>query len=314
MVGFQGEKMTKDKIFFHYYTMDMHRKCMDPLFAELKRRGWTEGIAGNPRRVAFVPSGDLIRPEFKAQSPIIWIPHGLSPSKWAYPRELGGKSAELPDFLLLPGPMYASRITKALPSYLQVDIPYEIVGWPKSDELFDGSLQPATCEHPLVLFAPSWNHKTNDSVGTYSFADQVRERLRGMPATLMVAPHPVYHKLQEDVLRESNLNRWLLAADVVITDQSSIGIEAACIDTPVVHLFELLNSRGWSRNDGEQFVVGHMATLDTLFDCVMDALDRPDRYAFMRRYWQQASLAYPGEGAKRAADAVERFSAQCLEC
>jgi hypothetical protein len=35
--------------FFHYCTMPMHRTCLEPLFVELRRRGWKEGVAGQPR-------------------------------------------------------------------------------------------------------------------------------------------------------------------------------------------------------------------------------------------------------------------------
>ena len=183
---------------------------------------------------------------------------------------------------------------------------YEIVGWPKSDSLFDGSIQPLKCEHPMVLFAPSWNKKRLVCSGVNKFAGQVASCLRGV-GTLICAPHPVDRPEEGKINKGTSLNSYLLAADVVVTDQSSIAIEAALIDKPVVHLFELYKLRGWTRQDGEQFVVGHMATLDTLRECVVDALAHPDRYDFMRRYWREAILSYPGEGAFRAADAVERF-------
>ena len=209
-----------------------------------------------------------------------------------------------PDLLLLPGRFYAERLARGCASYLRPEIPYEVVGWPKSDALFDGSAQPIESSYPLILFAPSWNDENLTTVGTKMYTGRVKRILRGL-GTLVVAQHPVYKERQRQGI--PSLNSYLLAADVVITDQSSIGIEAALIDKPVVHLFELYKQRGWKNQDGETFVVGHMATLDTLRECVRDALAHPAKYDFMRRYWREGMLSYPGEGAKRAADAVERF-------
>jgi len=299
------------KKYFHYVTMPMHRLAMEPLFAELRARGWKEAAAGCHRDIAFVSCAEVIRPEYKEWSPIAWLPHGLSPAKWAYPAEFGQGGATLPDLLLLPGRFYAERLVHGCASYLCPEIPHRVVGWPKSDSLFDGSTQPVETSRPLILFAPSWNDENLTTVGTRPYTNQVKRILRGL-GTLVVAQHPVYEERQKQGIAQ--LNEYLMAADVVITDQSSIGIEAALIDKPVVHLFELYKQRGWKHRDGETFVVGHMATLNTLRESVQDALANPSRYDFMRRYWREGMLSHPGDGARRAADAVEAFLDERVAC
>lgn len=296
------------KRFACYYNLEMYWVCLEPLAKELERRGWQRVAGSEPRDVAFILLGRHASSNYRAMSPLAWLPHGLAPAKWVFPSELGPEGAEMPDLLLLPGPFYARRLYREpigpFRRQLSEHIRFIIVGWPKMDALFSGGTPRVDLPHPVILFAPTWGR----TVGVGEFVNEVRAALADL-GTLIVVPHPglKWEFGATDVIHTSDIRPYLAVADVVVSDQSSVAIEAACLDKPVVHLLEHWSRRGWSEEDGEPFLVGHAATLATLRDDVEDALAHPGRHSFLRRYWAQAMLAYPGEGAKRAADAIEFY-------
>lgn len=290
---------------FTCYTVpwEFCQVAIQPLVEELERRGWNKVGVSEPRDIAFIVVGDDAQPEYMAMSPMVWYPHGLGPAKWVFPQTLTNSGAEMPSLLLLSGPFYEQRLFREPVVSLRPSVNYAIVGWAKMDAFFQGRVKPADLPHPVIVFAPTWGSE----VGTAEFADDVTERLSGL-GTLVILPHPgvAWEFGEANLVRVADIRPYLLAADVVISGQSSVAVEAACLDKPVVHLLEHWLRRGWSGKDGEPFLVGHPATLATLRQDVEDALAHPGRYSFLRRYWAEAMLAYPGEGARRAADAVEQ--------
>jgi CDP-glycerol glycerophosphotransferase (TagB/SpsB family) len=120
----------------------------------------------------------------------------------------------------------------------------------------------------------------------------------------------MFSKLQgKKVIKLPNKNRYLLAADLMIGDMSGIMIEYALLDRPMVQI-DMVGNRHhygiWEEpaNHYGIFQIGEFATPDTLKGAVKDALDKPDKYKFLRDYWVWRSYYNIGKASKAAADAV----------
>ena len=136
-----------------------------------------------------------------------------------------------------------------------------LVGMPKSDRLVDGSLRrddvlrthgldPA---RPTVLYAPTWtrfsslNAMGEDVVGRLVDAGYgVLVKLHDKSLDLSVQNsggvdwvrrlEPILARGGGHLIRSADASPWLVAADVLITDHSSIGFEYLLLDRPVVRI------------------------------------------------------------------------------
>jgi CDP-Glycerol:Poly(glycerophosphate) glycerophosphotransferase len=136
-----------------------------------------------------------------------------------------------------------------------------LVGMPRSDCLVDGSLQrDAVLEsrgldpsHPTVLYAPTWTpYSSLNAVG-----EAVVSGLVDAGYTVLVKLHensfdlayansggidwaarlaPILQRGTARLVREPNASPWLVAADVLITDHSSVGFEYLLLDRPLVRI------------------------------------------------------------------------------
>jgi CDP-Glycerol:Poly(glycerophosphate) glycerophosphotransferase len=136
-----------------------------------------------------------------------------------------------------------------------------LVGMPRSDCLVDGSLQrDAVLEsrgldpsRPTVLYAPTWTRYSSLNVA----GEAVVSGLVDAGYTVLVKPHensfdlayensggidwaarltPILQRGTGLLVREANASPWLVAADVLITDHSSVGFEYLLLDRPLVRI------------------------------------------------------------------------------
>jgi CDP-glycerol glycerophosphotransferase (TagB/SpsB family) len=136
-----------------------------------------------------------------------------------------------------------------------------LVGMPKTDCLVDGSLvrdavlaakglDPA---RPSVLYAPTWTpYSSLNAMG-----EEVVRGLIETGYTVLVKPHDYSFDLayassggidwaarlgalletpNAVLVRDGNASPWLVAADVLITDHSSVGFEYLLLDRPLVRI------------------------------------------------------------------------------
>jgi hypothetical protein len=115
-----------------------------------------------------------------------------------------------------------------------------LIGYPKVDCLVDGSLNRsetlaragADASRPTVLYAPTWSpYSSLNSVGHQLIAARGsggvdwRRRLRH-----------VCERHGAHLVHDADASPWLHAADLLITDHSSVGFEFMLLDRPVVVL------------------------------------------------------------------------------
>jgi len=143
-----------------------------------------------------------------------------------------------------------------------------LVGMPRSDCLVDGTLhRDAVLEsrgldpsRPTVLYAPTWTpYSSLNAIG-----EAVLSGLVDAGYTVLVKLHensfdlayensggvdwaarltPILERGTARLIREANASPWLVAADVLITDHSSVGFEYLLLDRPLVRIEmpELIN-------------------------------------------------------------------------
>lgn len=244
--------------------------CLHSIMAELKLRGHTyvlatqELITRHPKsleKLHTIGFDVVIMTDYKfkryasfagKKKPIIsTIHHGLGLKiKENY---LEGYFVKYPvDLVFLPGHLYFKTLkTKSKLSQVYT------TGFPKTDFLVNNSGRTSEFKtklikrlgldktKPVILYAPTWS-RHEYSYGTLQSFDSIYEELDS-DFNIILAPHPsdtswlkanFDYKKYPSVKIFTRVNKCgvILGADVVISDNSSIAMEAALIDKPVIHL------------------------------------------------------------------------------
>ena len=205
-----------------------------------------------------------------------------------------------------------------------------LVGMPKSDCLVDGSLtrdgvlsshgmDPAC---PTVLYAPTWTrHSSLNAMG-----EDVVRGLVDAGYCVLVKLHdnsldrhtvmnsggidwvarlePVLARGRGHLIRASDASPWLVAADVLITDHSSIGFEYLLLDRPLIRISmpDLINSA----DIGSEYVELMAEVSNTVGDAagviraVERALSHPAHLSDTRRALAEELFHGPGNATERA--------------
>jgi hypothetical protein len=209
----------------------------------------------------------------------------------------------------------------------------ERIGMPKTDALVDGTINRENAreslglptDRPVVLYAPTWG----DGSSLEDRGEAILETLRRLPVVVMVKLHDnsldprkterdwgsLLRGLESPNLRfvtDPDVRPALAAADVLVSDASSVANEFLLLDRPVVFadcpaLLERLAGRAdletWGRRTG---VVARDET--ELTAAVERGLEDPDEYAAVRRE-AAADLFYdPGGATDRAVACLRRLA------
>jgi hypothetical protein len=200
---------------------------------------------------------------------------------------------------------------------------------PKTDCLVDGSLHrdavlaargldPA---RPTVLYAPTWTpHSSLNTIG-----EAVIAGLMDAGYTVLVKPHensfdPSYENsggidwaarlgalLQDGkgiLVRDGNVSPWLVAADVLVSDHSSVGFEYLLLDRPLVRIEvpELIRRAGVPEEYVNLMVSASVTVHDTheVVESVAHGLMNPGQQADVRKQVAAELFYRPGGATSRA--------------
>jgi hypothetical protein len=206
-----------------------------------------------------------------------------------------------------------------------------LVGMPKSDCLVDGSIRrndvlEAHALNPsftTVLYAPTWTRFSSLNV----LGEELVGRLVEAGWTVLVKLHdnslnpnfessgavdwvarltPILAKGRGHLITSGDASPWLVAADVLITDHSSIGFEYLLLDRPLVRLSmpELIR-RTDIPDDYVQSLASVSTTVETAADAVAavaEAVSQPLRLSAARRALAAELFHEPGSATDRAVD------------
>lgn len=228
------------------------------------------------------------------------------------------------DRLYLPGQYHRRRYVES--GLFEDDDPrLRVIGLPKLDRLVDGTyrrdavlrglgLDPAL---DTVLFAP-----TGDRGNSLSYhGERLLETLRRLPLNVIVKPHDHSRRDENGVdwharltaleterfkaVLRSDIVPLLVAADLLITDASSVAFEYALRDRPIVFMDvpEILEGPRAHRFDlgtwGRK--AGHIVSgPDTLTDELYHLLESPDEKSELRRALARDVFHEPGNATTRA--------------
>jgi CDP-glycerol glycerophosphotransferase (TagB/SpsB family) len=204
-----------------------------------------------------------------------------------------------------------------------------LVGMPKTDCLVDGSLQRDTVlagkgldpARPTVLYAPTWTpHSSLNTIG-----EAVIAGLIDAGYTVLVKPHEnsfdmAYENsggvdwaarldalLQDGrglLVRDGNASPWLVAADVLISDHSSIGFEYLLLDRPLVRIEvpELIRRAGVPEEYVSLMASAAATVHETheVLESVERGLDAPGQQSHVRRQVAAELFYRPGGATRRA--------------
>jgi hypothetical protein len=208
-----------------------------------------------------------------------------------------------------------------------------LVGYPKVDCLVDGSLDRRTVERdlgldsrvPTVLYAPTWS--------PYSSLNQMGDAIIGRLAAMGVNVIVKLHDRSLDrtdrgsgcvdwrgrlealsrgghvhVATRADASPYLVAADVLVTDHSSVGFEFMLLDRPlvVVHCPELIEKARINPDKVAQLQSAATVAFDAdgVAAAVRSTLADPMRHSARRRELSSELFYGPGSAARRAAESI----------
>lgn len=224
--------------------------------------------------------------------------------------------------LLVPGPWHMERIKD------QVFIPIQVTGFIKSDRLFgpDATSKEAFCRdlgidpgRRIVLFAPTYNPELS---AMHCIGEGVR-KIADQDTILLIKLHNLTERKWKDMYRniarknpnifyleDADYSGMMHAADLMVSDVSSIFIEFLLLDKPVVlfnnprikefHLYRPQDIEYQSRDAGVQ-----VRSLEELLAAIDQELRHPTRLSALRQQYAQAlDLGRDGQSTARAATAI----------
>ena len=205
-----------------------------------------------------------------------------------------------------------------------------LVGMPKSDCLVDGSLHRSgvleahglNAERPTVLYAPTWTRFSSlnfmgEAVvsGLVDAGYQVLVKLHENSLDRAVVMNsggvdwvarlePILARGQGHLIRSGDGSPWLVAADVLITDHSSIGFEYLLLDRPLIRIAVPELIRGASiATEYVELIAGAATTVEDAAGTVAaveTGLAQPERLSVERRALATELFHDPGRATDRA--------------
>lgn len=253
---------------------------------------------------------------------VINVGHGMICKGAFYTDSSIVRRENLSQMLLVPGPSHASRLAS------NVFIPTRVTGFIKSDQLFGVKAQDRTafCSRmgidpakKIVLFAPTYNHELS---AIHCVAEDIR-KIANDDTVLLIKLHNLtedhWKEMYKNIasgsqnihyLEDADYSGMMHAADLMISDVSSIYIEFLLLDKPVILFnnprmkeFPLYNAQDieyLTRDAGVQ-----VDTVEALLRAVPEELAHPERRSQIRqRYAQALDHGRDGQSAARAGQAI----------
>ena len=270
----------------------------------------------------------------------IYVEHGLSPMKfYTYKYSFFHEA----DLLFYPGEVFKRKMIAINPDFKNG----LLGGYPRMDELFNMKIdKDKLCEKyslnhnaDIILFAPSWGGKySKDSgINNIKYFHKIKN--------LITIPHPADYKLAKKFNciipgKEENINQFIHLADIIISDVSSILVEACLLNKPVIQLLlpkypgcypeeDKRKEKSWiNRSDinnecqkikeskhpfklpyiYEDWTLGHFSKPEEISETLFTVKNEIDKYSENRKYWsEQCCYKFDGKISERILKMIENF-------
>ncbi|WP_045213790.1 CDP-glycerol glycerophosphotransferase family protein [Desulfonatronovibrio magnus] len=255
-------------------------------------------------------------------SRVINVGHGLICKGLYYCRSNIIRRENLSEMMCVPGPWHKKRLKD------NVFIPIEVTGFIKSDLLFgpDSSNREKFCtkyninpDKKILLYAPTYNKELSSIP---SIKDNI-VKLVNKDTNLIIKLHhmtpPEWKEMYKKIagnndnilyLKDNEYSSMMHAADVMVSDVSSIFVEFMLLDKPVV-LFnnpELINFPDYNPNNIEYKIRDAVQEADTfpqLQQEIEKALENSQMLSAQRRHYiEELDYGQDGQSAGRAGEAI----------
>ncbi len=206
------------------------------------------------------------------------------------------------DYAVTAGEASREPWSRALRTPLERVLP---LGTPRTDGLFDAAglaaardrilvANPMLAGHRIVLYAPTFRGRGRAKHGTPALDGPLLRRRLPETHLLVLKTHPNMDPATQptagfDLVADpaSDMNDWLAAADVLVTDYSSSIFEWALLGRPLVLLVDDLEA--YERDPGlyldyrTEMIGSQVRDTDGVADAILGGPDSSDREAFIAR-------------------------------
>ncbi len=270
---------------------------------------------------------DNVAPLLKGCGKIVNVGHGLlSKGQYFTDRDIIQRENDS-DLLCVPGPYHRERLL----SSGKVTIPVEATGFPKLDSLFRSAaieraelfrMAGLDASKKVILFAPTFNMELSAIPMLWMRVAELAGPDRYLVIKLHGSTLPEFKRAYRELgakipnviyVEDQDIAPWMLLADVMLTDVSSVMMEFIALNKPVV-LFNNPNTHTYVNYDPRdiEYVWRDKIGIETTdLDEVKQAIDRslqnPGEYAAARQHYADQLLAdRTGNAAANVVDAALR--------
>lgn len=246
----------------------------------------------------------------------IYIDHGISPVKYYSYKYMFFQHADL---LFYPGPVFKRKMEIINPNFKKG----LLGGFTKSNDLINLKInKKKLCEkhsldinQPIILFAPTWGTKKKNTWGINNI-----NHLKDIPNLITIPHSSDYTKWTKNIImpkKDSSINEYIKLADIVISDISSILVEAAIINKPTIQIVldsypgcfpepDKKDKFNYISKDiikkeiqecdlikrpfkisflNEDWILGYTSKLENIKKTLKNVLSQPDKFSKERKYW-----------------------------
>ena len=286
-------RMTNMKVIFNCKYYDFHKDYCKDIYEEVIRR---DGEAIISTDEAYFDDADFtIQPDeaCKRQGGLgIWINHAFPfvPQNQFYLDESFRSDLQKnSDYIFTFSEEWARDHEK-------YDLPVRVVGMPKLDALFNSKK-----DGTVILYAPTFNNDLT-SMGRFSLEALLKY------GEVIVRGHPAFYK------NEISLREALSRATIVISDYSSVGLEAITLNIPAI-LFESPHWQGRRSNHVSNKAMEAAVCVhdqEGLEKAVETYLSDEEFLLAERSHFSKVLCEHQGSAAKRFVDALEELHEQAV--
>lgn len=309
-----------------------HDIFLKPIAEELKNRGYNIELFlgvnefGSFKDTIAITSYHMDIPKCNGATKIFFLEHAVSTLKSAYAH----KEVGLADYVLVQGEIFSNWLSFCHPNIKQLK-----TGWHRIEKLYNklSTKDKIIKKHnldkdkPIILYLPTWdNNRKYKRNGTFEEAFPILDSLGY--SNLLTLPHKscIYANStyldHPKIIRNAETYDYLLAADLLIGDTSSILIESSILDIPIIHINKWNNLDGYINwfYDGSCkitnfkhlfgiFQLGQIVTLNKkkIKEAIQHNLSYPNKYRYIRNYYTNVCFYNLGNSLKTSIDDIEKI-------
>jgi len=178
-------------------------------------------------------------------------------------------------------------------------------------------------DYPIILYAPTYSTGWHAG-GTFIYCEKIYNILKKEKLNLIIGPHPgdqpLLHKMTGlencDNIRiclDFNKNDLILGSDLVISDNSSIVLEASLAEVPIMQLFKeegLEATHLYSNPEQREFIIGDAVIIPKGFNIlakhIWTSMKNNPKEVELNYWLSELCSDVTGNDAKRYVDEIER--------